>query len=216
MAFRITTLMENQAPSDCLTEEHGLSLLVEGENCRILYDTGASPMFLKNAAQLGETLEPLDALVLSHGHYDHTGGVAALLIGQACPGSVYLGRNFFGPRYSRKEDGLKEIGAAFEREAVSAAGISCVEVGDEPIALAPGVWAVSGFTSTEEMEGPSPTMMRSADGVLEEDRFQDEVVLVLETAVLTVFLAVFLVLYMHVREYVCLRVYACARCFLLS
>lgn len=181
MAFRITTLMENQAPSDCLTQEHGLSLLVEGENCRILYDTGASPMFLKNAAELGAVLEPLDALVLSHGHYDHTGGVAALLTGQARPGSVYLGRNFFGARYSRKKDGLKEVGAVFELEAVSGAGIPCVEVGDEPIALTSGVWAVSGFTSTEEMEGPSPAMMRRVDGALEEDRFEDEVVLVLET-----------------------------------
>lgn len=181
MAFRITTLMENQALTDCLTQEHGLSLLVEGENCRILYDTGASPMFLKNAAELGEVLEPLDALVLSHGHYDHTGGVAALLTGRSRPASVYLGRNFFGPRYSRKKDGLKEIGAAFEPEAVSGAGIPCVEVGDEPIALAAGVWAVSGFASTEELEGPSPAMMRGADGALEEDRFEDEVVLVLET-----------------------------------
>ena len=127
MAFRIPTLMENQALTDCLTQEHGLSLLVEGENCRILYDTGASPMFLKNAAELGEVLEPLDALVLSHGHYDHTGGVAALLTGRSRPASVYLGRNFFGPRYSRKKDGLKEIGAPFEPEAVSGAGIPCVD-----------------------------------------------------------------------------------------
>ena len=79
MSFSITVLMENTAAWEGLAAEHGLSLLVEGPDCRVLYDTGASPRFWNNARSMGVSLSPLDALVLSHGHYDHTGGTAALL-----------------------------------------------------------------------------------------------------------------------------------------
>lgn len=181
MAFWITTLMENAALKDCWAAEHGLSLLIEGENIRVLYDTGASPRFLKNAKSLQVNLAALDALVLSHGHYDHTGGTAALLTGSSRPGAVYLGTHFFEERYSKKKSGLMEIGAAIEAQTIELAGIPCREVGNEPIQLSKGMWLVSGFTSTEEMEGPSPQLLRVRNGALEEDPFEDEVAMVLET-----------------------------------
>ena len=180
MGFQITTLMENSALRDCLAAEHGLSLLIEGAGYRLLYDTGASPRFLKNAASLGVELSPLDALVLSHGHYDHTGGVAALLTGPVRPGAVYLGRDFFGERYSRKKEGDMEIGAAFHPGALAQSGIPCHEVGETPVALAPGVWLMSGFTATEALEGPIPTLLRDAGGSRVPDVFRDEVAVVLE------------------------------------
>lgn len=180
MAFRITTLMENTAPKDCLASEHGLSLLIEGNGRRILYDTGSSPMFLKNAKALGVELTGLDALVLSHGHYDHTGGVTALLLGSNRPGTIYLGPNFFGARYSKKKDGLLEIGPAVEQEDLDASGIPCVEVGSEPMRLGDGIWVLSGFVPRDEMERPSPAMLRPGKGGLEIDPFGDEVVMVLE------------------------------------
>lgn len=180
MAFRVTTLMENTTPRDCLAAEHGLSLLVEGKGKKVLYDTGASPRFLKNAKSMGADLTGLDGLVLSHGHYDHTGGVSALLFGPNRPACIYLGGRFFGERYSKKQDGLLEIGPAVAREALEASGIPCVEVGSQPIALGEGIWAVSGFTTRDEMERLSPAMLRSGPDGLETDPFEDEVVLVLE------------------------------------
>jgi 7,8-dihydropterin-6-yl-methyl-4-(beta-D-ribofuranosyl)aminobenzene 5'-phosphate synthase len=59
--------------------EHGLSLYIDAGGYRILFDTGASALFLGNAKNLGLHLNDLDALVLSHNHYDHTGGVEFLL-----------------------------------------------------------------------------------------------------------------------------------------
>lgn len=180
MAFRVTTLMENTSPKDCLAAEHGLSLLVEGNGKKILYDTGASPLFLKNAKALNVDLTGVDALVLSHGHYDHTGGVTALLLGSNRPSRVYLGRRFFGARYSRKKDGLLEIGPAVEQEDLDASGVPYAEVGSEPLPLGDGIWAVSGFVTRDEMERLSPNMMRPGGEALETDPFEDEVVLVLE------------------------------------
>ncbi len=181
MAFYITTLMENTAAEDCLAAEHGLSLLIEGEQVRILYDTGASPRFLKNAGTLGATLEALDALVLSHGHFDHTGGAAALLTGPVRPRAVYLGEHFFERRYAKNQDGLMDIGAALEPTAMDVAGVPCMVVGPDPIPLANGVFLVSGFSSTEEGERPPAHLLRLRNGSLEQDAFEDEVAVVLET-----------------------------------
>ena len=180
MKFQITTLMENGSPKDCLASEHGLSLWIEGENFHLLYDTGASPRFLKNAQALNVQLQPIDALVLSHGHYDHTGGVTAVLTGPNRPGAIYLGKDFFGPRYSQKKGGPMEIGAAFTSYALEQSGIPSFEVGEKPLQLAPGLWLLSGFTATEELEGPIPTLLRDTNEGREPDRFQDEVAVVLE------------------------------------
>ena len=180
MAFKITTLMENISPRDCLASEHGLSLLIEGTDCKVLYDTGASPRFLKNAKALQADLGELDALVLSHGHYDHTGGVSALLDRRDRPKTIYFGPNLFEERYSQKRDGLMEIGAAMEEDFALKADVPWVVVGEEPIALGKGLWLVSGFTATEEMEQPSPRMLRRINGQMVTDRFEDEVAVVLE------------------------------------
>ena len=54
----------------------GLSLLIEDETTSILFDTGPDDCFLRNAALMGVDLSRITATVLSHGHYDHCGGVA--------------------------------------------------------------------------------------------------------------------------------------------
>ena len=75
------------------------------EEKKILFDTGQSGAFVGNADLLGIDLASVDMVVLSHGHYDHTGGVPKLLprIRKKCP--VYVGKEFFYPKYKRLEDG---------------------------------------------------------------------------------------------------------------
>ena len=181
MSFTILTLMENNAGRECLAREHGLSLLVEGAGLRVLYDTGGSPRFLQNAGTLGIGLDDLDALVFSHGHYDHTGGASALLQRERPPRSIWLGRNFFQPRYGKVPDGLMDISAMVEEGFLKRSGIPCHVVGEEPVKLGEGMWLVSGFTAGEPVETPSPRLLRRRNGRLEVDTFEEEVALVLET-----------------------------------
>jgi 7,8-dihydropterin-6-yl-methyl-4-(beta-D-ribofuranosyl)aminobenzene 5'-phosphate synthase len=72
---RITVLVENTASHAGLIAEHGLSVWIETGDNRYLFDTGQGPALGVNASRLGIPLEKTDAVMLSHGHYDHTGGL---------------------------------------------------------------------------------------------------------------------------------------------
>ena len=100
--MRITTLIENTARADCFKAEHGISLLIETDVCRILFDCGQSGAFADNAKRLGIDLKDVDAVVLSHGHYDHGGGLARFFsVNRTAP--VYVSRHAFEPHYHGKD-----------------------------------------------------------------------------------------------------------------
>ena len=77
--FKLTTLVDNAVYGHVIQAEHGLSIYIESDNHNILFDTGQSDLFIRNAETLGIDLRKVDALVLSHGHYDHTGGLRHFL-----------------------------------------------------------------------------------------------------------------------------------------
>ncbi len=106
---RITILIDNKTSRADLSAEHGLSLWIEYGEKRILFDTGQSNALVRNAEKLGIDLAQTDAIVLSHGHYDHTGGLAAVL-DIAAKAKVYLHPSAQEPKFSRKAAQVKSIG----------------------------------------------------------------------------------------------------------
>lgn len=95
----ITALTENTSCSDAFGFEHGLSLYIQTRDHRILFDTGQSDLFERNAARLGLDLGAVDIAVLSHGHYDHGGGLKRFLeLNGRAP--VYLSIYAFEPHYN--------------------------------------------------------------------------------------------------------------------
>lgn len=108
--MRLVTLLENSALSDDLGAEHGLSLYIESDDFRLLFDMGATGLYAENAKKLGVNLGDVDAAVISHGHYDHGGGLAAFLrINDHA--RVYVNRHAFDHHYSRDLEGnTKPIG----------------------------------------------------------------------------------------------------------
>lgn len=75
--MKLTVLMENTSCHPECISEHGLSIYIETDRHKLLLDTGSTPAFLKNAKKLGIDLLQVDTLILSHGHYDHAGGILA-------------------------------------------------------------------------------------------------------------------------------------------
>ena len=97
--MKLITLMENTTTRDDFACEHGLSLYIEAGGLRILFDAGQTAAFADNAEKLGVDLSAVDLCVLSHGHYDHGGGIARFLeINDHAP--VYVSRHAFGDFYN--------------------------------------------------------------------------------------------------------------------
>ncbi|MGI6357008.1 MAG: MBL fold metallo-hydrolase [Lentisphaeria bacterium] len=95
---RITIVVDNQTAHG-LAVEHGLALVIDSSAGRFLFDTGAGAALLPNVAALGMTTDSLRRVILSHGHYDHTGGLAALAA--AVPGlKVFAAPGVTQQRYS--------------------------------------------------------------------------------------------------------------------
>ena len=107
--MKLISLIENTGKRSDLQTEHGLSLYIETEQHHVLFDTGATDRFIGNAETLGVSLSDVDVVVLSHGHFDHTGGISAFLQ-QNQSANIYIRENAFEPFYHCSPTEVREIG----------------------------------------------------------------------------------------------------------
>ncbi len=107
--MKIINLIEDTASNCDFLYEHGLCFYIETEHHRLLCDTGASNAFIKNAQKKGIDIYAVDTVVISHGHYDHAGGVLefARLNKKA---KIYIHKNAVGDFYNLKNGQTKYIG----------------------------------------------------------------------------------------------------------
>jgi 7,8-dihydropterin-6-yl-methyl-4-(beta-D-ribofuranosyl)aminobenzene 5'-phosphate synthase len=106
----IKTLVENTSISEDYSSEHGLSLFIETKKHKILFDVGASELFLENAKKMDVNISDVDFLVISHGHYDHGGGLKTFFI-ENTNADVFLHHLAFEKYYAlRSNDKLDFIG----------------------------------------------------------------------------------------------------------
>ena len=107
--MNIRVLAENTSGDPALGYEHGLSLLIETQKHRLLFDTGASGLFAENAAKMGLDLAGVDTAVLSHGHYDHGGGIKTYLALNS-RAKFYIHRRAFEPHFANHAGEKAAIG----------------------------------------------------------------------------------------------------------
>lgn len=114
--MKIVTLIDNSCTANNLQAEHGLSFYIETQNHKVIFDTGQSGAFLMNAQKLSIDIQQVDIIIISHGHYDHLGGLMTLLQINA-KAKVYLKKEIFDSNYFSVRKGLsRQIGYSPELE----------------------------------------------------------------------------------------------------
>ncbi|MFH1746569.1 MAG: MBL fold metallo-hydrolase [Planctomycetota bacterium] len=152
----LTVLAENSVRRPNLLAEHGLAFWVDTGQQRLLFDTGQGAVLKPNAQALDVPLESTDAIVLSHGHYDHTGGLAHVL--QVAPQArLYAHPAAFEPKFSYWEEKSRAIGIpATSEQAVRERAVEVVST-ECPTEIFPGMFITGPIprrTSYEDTGGP--------------------------------------------------------------
>jgi len=107
--LKITILSENNTSKSGLLAEHGLSFLIEYQEQKIIFDTGQGLVLEHNAKQLGYNLNNINSIILSHGHYDHSGSLKTVTDSMN-KGDIYLHPDAIQKKYIKKLQGsMKDI-----------------------------------------------------------------------------------------------------------
>jgi 7,8-dihydropterin-6-yl-methyl-4-(beta-D-ribofuranosyl)aminobenzene 5'-phosphate synthase len=148
----ITVLVENTARGSRILGEHGFACWVETPTHRVLFDTGQGLTLVHNSAVQQIDLAQADAIVLSHGHYDHVGGLEATLP-RARHASLFLHPRATEAKFTGSASGVgQRISLPFvEHEEFRADGRRVVQT-TQPCEVVPGVWATGEIPRTNDFE----------------------------------------------------------------
>ena len=181
--MKIITLIENKSSErEDLHIEHGLSIYIEVDNKRLLFDTGKSGKILENASDLNVNLGELDYVLISHGHYDHSGGLKRL-IKEINPNiELFVGDGFFNNKHSLREDGdYQYAGNPFDVEYLRDNNIPTHFVNQDMVNLTENISIFTNFNRKDEFENTNETMFLKQDGVYIMDQFLEEISLGIKT-----------------------------------
>jgi len=178
--MKFTVLSDNRSENPSLETEHGLSILLETKDSRILLDTGASDIFARNASKLDIDLSTVDFVFLSHGHADHTGGLSAFLqlnnrariivSPEAIEGKFYSKRNF-----------LHSITAEYPLEKMRGRTI----VADHSQTIVPGIHVLAHIPHSHPMPRGNRNLLIKQKGEFRPDDFSHEIALYVEGLLFT-------------------------------
>jgi len=156
--IKITVLVEDRSSRPEIRAEHGIALLLEFGGERWLFDTGQSGLVVDNARGLGIDLKNINGIILSHGHYDHTGGLKSVL-DKTGEMDVYAHPGIFLERFRLEKSGqLSPIGIPFPRHLLEESGgrFSLAETGRE---ISPGIYLSGEIPRLTSFEQGDPLLV---------------------------------------------------------
>ena len=157
MDISVKVIVDNIVFRPRLKAEHGLSLLISIPQGLILFDTGQSSLLLENSLKSGIDLNQVSKIVISHGHYDHTGGLLSILSYLKKEVEVFANPDIFEDKYSRNADsGMRYIGIPEKRSIYEEMGAR-FKFYDSAVEIEKNVYFSGcnsqGISSFEEVEG---------------------------------------------------------------
>ena len=160
--------------------EHGLSLFIEHDGIRILFDTGQSSVYCRNAAAMGVALEGTDCIVLSHGHYDHCGGLVHFPKAKKHP-AIYAHRKAFYRRYKADPpEAPVDVGIPWSLTEYPEIQNRLV-YNQKVLTPYPGVHILTEIPVSTDFEEILKSFFIEESGQMAPDRFLDEQILAVET-----------------------------------
>jgi 7,8-dihydropterin-6-yl-methyl-4-(beta-D-ribofuranosyl)aminobenzene 5'-phosphate synthase len=147
----ITVLVENSVPRAGLQAEHGLAFHLQAGDRTVLFDAGQSDLVRRNAEALGIRWDNLSAIVLSHGHYDHTGGLDAVRT-VAPQARLFLHPAAVAPKFSRGPEGAGRYIGMPPRTAEALASEPLVTWTTGPTEIIPGLFVTGEIPRNSEFE----------------------------------------------------------------
>ncbi|MBN1862140.1 MAG: MBL fold metallo-hydrolase [Dehalococcoidales bacterium] len=179
--LKITTLSENTAGLGGFLGEWGLSILVETGDLSLLLDTGQSISATNNADLLGIDLNCVDRIILSHGHYDHTGGLSYVLRRMVKTVPVTAHPDIWADKYSHREgQASRYIGIPYRRHLLESLGAS-FELHREPVKISGGITTSGEVPMVTEFEEVESYLMVREAGAFKPDELLDDQALIIET-----------------------------------
>jgi 7,8-dihydropterin-6-yl-methyl-4-(beta-D-ribofuranosyl)aminobenzene 5'-phosphate synthase len=178
--IRLTCVIDNNVkPNSTFQGEHGLCFRIETDSGFLFLDTGASPQVLShNLDLLPPAHGSLLGLVLSHAHYDHTGGLPTIL--KRYPGiPIFASPHIFERRFSLREGIYRDIGMDTARQELEQA--AQLQLNSQPTMITPGIWTTGEILNRHEPEGRSPRHFVRREDTYIPDPYQDDMSLVLQT-----------------------------------
>jgi 7,8-dihydropterin-6-yl-methyl-4-(beta-D-ribofuranosyl)aminobenzene 5'-phosphate synthase len=153
-ATHITTLVENAVYRPQLLAEHGLAFHIERSGQKILFDTGQGGVLEANARALNISLDDVDTIVVSHGHYDHVGGLS-VVAGRQRPVDIFLAPAALEPKYVPSPTGpAREVGLPAAARQALASPAARVHLVETPTVVAPGVTVTGRIPRVASLEEP--------------------------------------------------------------
>lgn len=181
MILRITTLSENTAGSHNLLAEWGISFLIETGRETILFDTGKTITVAHNVAALGVNLNQVSKIVLSHGHYDHTGGLRQMLQRIGKDIEVIAHPDIWAPKYRhRKGEKDRHIGIPFQRQELESLGAVFV-LTSESVKVAENCITTGEVPMVTDYETIDSGLFVKTDSGWQPDKLLDDLSLIIDT-----------------------------------
>lgn len=179
MRFKLVALIENNSDdNNLLLNEHGLSIYMEIDEIKILFDTGKSGDFIKNAEKLQIDLNNLDYVVLSHGHYDHSGGFEKLVDKFGNSFNLIIGDEFFNNKYKLiEENTYKYNGNSFKKEYICENNIKVKYIKEDIFYVNENIIILSNFKKSNNFELINKKFNIKQDENYIVDSFSDEIVI---------------------------------------